>query len=245
MESEEHAMASDIQILIVEDSPTQAAQLQNILESQGYGVSLALSGKEALASVKENRPAIIISDIVMPVMNGYELCLEIKSDERTKDIPVILLTRLADPEDIIKGLACGADNFITKPYDGEFLLARIEYIIVNQKLRTTAVAEMGIEIFFAGQKHFITSDRMQIVDLLLSTYETAVQKNRELEQTNRELKDALDTIRTIRGLIPICAQCKKIRDDKGYWQRVEDYVREHSEAEFTHGITSVPILVEQ
>ena len=227
---------SEVHILVVEDSPTQAAQLQRTLTEHGYQVSSVSGGQEALSYVRQHRVDIVVSDIVMPGMDGYELCMQIKSDGATKGIPVMLLTQLSDPEDIVRGLACGADNFITKPYDEEFLLARIEYILVNQKLRAQAVAEMGIEIFFAGQKHFVTSDRMQIVDLLLSTYEAAVRKNHELERANRELKEAMGTIKALRGLIPICAHCKKIRDDQGYWRQVEEYFREHTEAEFSHGL---------
>ena len=98
------------------------------------------------------------------------------------------------------------------------------------------MSEMGMEILFAGQKHLINSSRMQILDLLFSTFENAIQKNRELEQANKELKESLETVKTLRGLIPICANCKKIRDDEGYWHQVEEYVREHSEAEFSHSI---------
>jgi two-component system cell cycle response regulator len=95
---------------------------------------------------------------------------------------------------------------------------------------------MGIEIFFAGKRHFINSDRIQILDLLFSTYESAVQQKRDLELINKELKDALDTIKTLHGLLPICSHCKKIRDENGEWQYLEVYISRHSEAKFTHGI---------
>ncbi len=223
-------------ILVVEDSPTQAAQLRHTLVNRGYEADVVANARDALAYLEEHPVDIVISDIVMPEMDGYELCSRIKSNEKTKRIPVMLLTQLADPEDIVKGLSCGADNFITKPYDTEFLLARIKYIIINQKLRSQAVAEMGMEIYFAGRKHFITSDRMQIVDLLLATYEAAVHKNRELERANRKLRQALEDIKALRGIIPICSRCKKIRDDQGYWRQVEEYMRDHSDAEFSHGL---------
>jgi two-component system cell cycle response regulator len=234
---EEIFMSQEINILIVEDSPTQAAQLKYMLEQHGYRVSVAKNGEAALASTRQDKPTIVISDVVMPEMNGYELCQHIKTDENLRDTPVILLTQLSDPQDIIRGLECGADNFITKPYDEDFLLSRIKYILVNCELRqSTIYTEMGMEIFFAGQKHFVTSDRMQILDLLFSMFENVIQKNRELEQANKELKAALETVKTLRGLIPICSNCKKIRDDKGYWHRVEVYIQEHSEADFSHSI---------
>ncbi|MBC8235066.1 hybrid sensor histidine kinase/response regulator [bacterium] len=180
-------MDSNIDILVVEDSLTQAMQLKYMLEHHDYQVSIAKNGEEALASINKHKPAIVISDIMMPGMDGYELCRQIKTNDNLKDIPVILLTQLSGPEDIIKGLECGADNFVTKPYDEQFLCSRIQYIITNRKIRRDVATTMGMEIFFAGQKHFITSDRMQILDLLLSTYETVIQKKLELERANNEL----------------------------------------------------------
>ncbi|PXF59274.1 MAG: hybrid sensor histidine kinase/response regulator [Deltaproteobacteria bacterium] len=174
-------------ILIVEDSLTQALQLQNILEGHDYSVAVAYNGVEALEHLKEQIPNLVISDIVMPEMDGYELCKHIRSDEKFRDIPVILLTALSDPEDVIRALECGADNFVIKPYKEDFLISRIRTILANQELRKKGMSEMGIEIFFGGKKIFITSQRTQIIDLLLSTYENAIQKNLELKQVNNEL----------------------------------------------------------
>ncbi|MHB8203376.1 MAG: response regulator [Desulfomonilaceae bacterium] len=178
---------SNTKILVVEDSPTQAIRLQHILETRGFEVAVAFNGKAALEHLEHDRPSIVISDVIMPEMDGYELCKRIKSDERFKDIPVIILTSLSDPEDIIKGLEVGADNFITKPYQEKLLVSRIQYIIVNKELRAKSTSGLGIEIFFAGRKHFLEADRIQIVDLLLSSYETAVQNYHDLERTNEEL----------------------------------------------------------
>jgi DNA-binding response OmpR family regulator len=169
-----------VEILIVEDSPTQALQLQYILEQHDYGVSVLTNGRDALASLHRHKPTMVISDIIMPEMDGYTLCQQIKADASLADIPVILLTSLSDPKDVIRGLECGADNFIVKPYDEDFLLSRIQYILANRRVRRVERAQMGLEIFFAGQTYFITSDRLQILNLLLSTYETAVQQNRQL-----------------------------------------------------------------
>jgi two-component system, sensor histidine kinase and response regulator len=178
---------SQEEILIVEDSPTQAARLRYILEQHHYVVSVASNGQQALAHLSQRRPALVISDIVMPEMDGYQLCQRIKTDENLKAIPVILLTSLSDPEDVIKGLECRADNFITKPYDEGYLLARVEYVLVNRAMRLSERLQMGVEIVFGGQKHLITSDRQQILDLLISTYEALILKNRELTTARDEL----------------------------------------------------------
>ncbi|MBW1783435.1 MAG: response regulator, partial [Deltaproteobacteria bacterium] len=192
-------------ILIVEDSMTQAIELQSLLEESGYRVSVATNGVDGLSYLNEHAPDLIISDIVMPEMNGYELCRKIKEDDDLKGIPVLLLTQLAEPEDIIKGLDSGADNFVTKPYNPKLLLSQIEYILVNNAMRTNLSTEMGVEVFFAGKKYFINSGRMQMLDLLFSTYQNSLQQKRELERTNKQLKKALDTIKTLHGILPICA----------------------------------------
>src|ERR1700693_179302 len=109
-------------ILIAEDSRTQAEQLGFLLEQHGYQVTITADGKQALEAAQAQKPDLIISDIMMPEMDGYELCKAIKSDEKLKDIPVILVTTLSDAQDVIRGLECGADNFIRKPYDERYLL---------------------------------------------------------------------------------------------------------------------------
>jgi len=223
-------------ILVVEDSPTQAKKLQHLLIRQGSNVFLAANGKQALTILEKEKIDIVISDVIMPEMDGFELCKIIKSKREWADIPVVLLTSLKDPKDIIRGLKSGADNFLTKPYEPEFLLKRMKYIIINRQLRQKGATELGMEIFFAGEKFFLSSERIQIVDLLLSTYEAAVKKSLELEEANKKLKKALNEIKTLHGLIPICANCKKVRNDQGYWQMVEEYVSEHSDVTFSHGI---------
>ncbi|MES2236736.1 MAG: EAL domain-containing protein [Pseudomonadota bacterium] len=179
-----------IEILIAEDSPTQAEKLQHLLEECGYMVTTASDGKQALILAQQRKPALVISDIVMPEMNGYELCKAIKSDEVLKDIPVILVTTLSDVMDIMKGLECGADNFIRKPYEEKYLLARVNYLLMNQEMRKSQKMQIGMEIHLGGQRHFITAERQQIVDLLISVYEEAVHISEELKLRQRELADS-------------------------------------------------------
>ena len=179
-----------IEILIAEDSPTQAEQLRYLLEGHDYKVAVAENGRKALESIRRHRPSLLISDIVMPEMNGYELCKAVKSDEALKDIPVILVTTLSDVLDIMKGLECGADNFIRKPYDEKYLLARVDYLLMNQEMRKSQKMQMGMEIHLGGQRHFITAERQQIVDLLISVYEEAIHLNEELKVRQSELADS-------------------------------------------------------
>jgi signal transduction histidine kinase len=177
-----------IKVLIAEDSPTQAQQLQYVLEQQGYEVGVAANGRLALEMAPGFKPTLIISDVVMPEMDGYELCRGIKADPLLKDIPVILVTTMSDPQDVIRGLECGADNFFLKPYDEQYLISRVKYVLVNREMRRVEQAGMGVEIYFNGQRHFITADRLQILNLLMSTYEAAIQRNKELNESQEELR---------------------------------------------------------
>lgn len=189
MESAKKNSINPINILVVEDSYTQALQLKRTLQSQHYQVITVTNGADALQHLKHHHPSIIISDIVMPNMDGYCLCKKIKQSSKHKDIPVILLTQLSDPKDIIKGLECGADHFIIKPYKEVYILSQIQHIIMNRELRKKSLSDMSLEIIFGNQKHLITSNRIQILDLLLSTYEIVIQKKEELEITNQKLKE--------------------------------------------------------
>ena len=178
----------NIGILIAEDSRTQAEQLAFLIEQHGYQVTVAANGKLALQAAQAQKPALVISDILMPEMDGYELCRAIKADEKLKNIPVILVTTLSDPQDVIRGLECGADNFIRKPYDERYLLSRINYLLMNLELRKNQKMQFGVEIDLGGQKYFINSERQQILDLLISTYEQAVHINNELKLRETELE---------------------------------------------------------
>ena len=183
----ETATAKEVEILIAEDSATQREQLRHLLEEHDYAVVAAINGKEALAAALHRRPTLIISDIIMPELDGYGLCKAVKSDDTLKDVPVILLTTLADPRDILKGLECGADNFIRKPYEKKYLLSRIDYMLMNLELRKNQRMQMGVELTLGDQTHFITTERQQVLDMLISTYEQAVAINGELKLREKDL----------------------------------------------------------
>ncbi len=180
-------------ILIVEDSPTQAEALRGLLEDAGYAVVVGVSGEEGLRLFEQESPDVVISDLVMPgSVDGYELCRRIKRHEG-RDTPVVLLTSLSDPMDVIGGLECGADNFFTKPYDPQSLLERLKTLLATRKARTRkgrGKIKLGVEILFMGRQFTITSEREQILDLLVTTFEEAVRQNRELRQREAELTSA-------------------------------------------------------
>jgi len=188
-------MKVNAEILIVEDSLTQAKRLERLLVENGYVVHVARNGKEGLQAAAATKPSVVISDVLFKQKAAYEMCRRMKNTEELKGTPVVLLTSLSDPRDVIKGLQCGADNFLTKPYDGEHLIRRLEHILTNLELRKAGQAQMTVEVFFAGQYHRLTADRIQIIDLLLSTFEAAVLQSTQLEKLGGDYRNALEDVK--------------------------------------------------
>ena len=150
-----------MKILVVEDSRTQAESLRHILEKKGYMVMLATDGKDAMEQIASGRPDLVLTDIVMPEMDGYELCRRIKTDKTLRSVPVIMVTQLFDPIDVIRGLEAGADNFIIKPYEPEDIDSRIQNVIATRNSSDPGESGSAFEITLADGKHTITSTRRQ------------------------------------------------------------------------------------
>ena len=179
-------------ILIVDDTPENLQLLYRTLREE-YDLFGATSGREALAIAASHRPDLILLDIMMPEMDGYEVCRRLKSSEELRDIPVLFLTALSEDSDELRGLEIGAVDYITKPFK-------------------TAVVKRRIETHLALKR-----------------------KTDQLARSNAELREALENVRALSGLLPICSKCKKIRDDQGYWKHVEPYISLHSDVLFSHG----------
>lgn len=174
-------------ILVVEDSRTQAEYLRHVLEDDGYRVVLATNGSDALEQIAIDRPTIVLTDIVMPEMDGYELCRRIKQNPKISSLPVVLVTQLFDPVDVIKGLAAGADDFIIKPFEPAYIRARISTILSAAGSPDPDAPGSALEVSFAQTTHLVGSSRRQILNILLSTYEVAVSKNTELMEAQERL----------------------------------------------------------
>jgi diguanylate cyclase (GGDEF)-like protein len=181
------SLEQPVEILIVDDSRVQAKVLKDLLQSNGYTIRVATNGQEALQMVREQKPTLIISDIVMPLLNGYDMCRTLKQDEALKTIPVVLLTSLSDIDDILLGLNAQADYYLTKPYSPSYLLTTIEEVLRNF-LHPLSDNEAGMEVTIGVKKHIITANRRQMLSLLLSTYGNAVEQNRALLHAQHDLK---------------------------------------------------------
>ncbi len=171
---------NEILILVVDDNPDNIQVVANILQENNYELSVFLNGENALEFLELETPDLILLDVLMPDMDGFELCRIIKQNRKMKDIPIIFLTAKNEIEDLVAGFKLGAVDYITKPFIPIELLLRIK--------------------------------------------------------THIELKKTREEIRKLKGILPICSKCNKIRDDKGSWNRMEAYIYKHSGVEFSHGL---------
>jgi len=167
-------------ILIVDDNISNLQVLGALLSQKGYEIAVATDAVKALDFLENDVPDLMLLDVMMPGTNGYDLCKKIKTIDKLIEIPVLFLTALTDPDDIIKGFDAGGVDYISKPFNNAELLARIK--------------------------------------------------------THIGLKKAKDELKVLRGTLPICVRCRKIKDEDGYWQIVEEYIENHTELLFSHGL---------
>jgi PAS domain S-box-containing protein/putative nucleotidyltransferase with HDIG domain len=220
---------SQARLLIVEDSIVQAEMLQRILVGNGYAVDIARNGAEGLAKIKASRPALVISDIVMPEMSGFELCRQIRAEEKLQDLPVILVTVLSELEDVLEGLASGADNFVTKPYSEPRLISIVREQLAKRKLSVQDQAKNGLLVTCGGQKYSIRETSKKILDFFLSSYGIALEKNVELIQTQRELQELNDKLeqevqQRALALIEEASQRQEAEEELGRTRRHQELI---------------------
>jgi len=180
-------------LLIVDDAPENLRMLYQTLKND-YKLFSASNGKEALSLAESVAPDLILLDVMMPEMDGFEVCSCLKRDDTLKDIPVLFLTALVEETDEVKGFKAGAVDYITKPF------------------------------------------KPMVVKHRIATHLQLKSQRDELASKNLELEEAIAKVKVLSGLLPICMECKKIRDDKGYWNQLEAYISEHSEVLFSHGL---------
>lgn len=181
-------------ILVVDDNTANIDVMLNFLEMEGYDISIATSGKMAIHVANHDHPDLILLDVMMPEMDGFETCKKLKEEPRTANIPIIFVTAKKETTDIVQGFQSGGVDYISKPYRQEEVLSRVK---THLQLR-----------------HLMETQRQLI----------------------NELNKALEEVKTLKGILPICSYCKKIRDGEGRWHQMEKYIASRSETEFSHGI---------
>ncbi len=182
----------NMKIFAVDNESFNTMLIEELLkESKFKNIKVFSSAEDLLDEIFElnNIPDLILSDIMMPNINGYELCRKIKSEEKFKHIPIIMITAasMENSEPLKKSFDNGAMDFISKPINPIELIARVRSAL-------------------------------------------------SLELQRQKLKNALDEIKQLQGLLPICSYCKRVRTDDNYWDEIETYVSRHSEAKFSHSV---------
>jgi len=186
---ESSARSGAINVLVVDDDSETARALKRSLTAMGNVVEIKSNGVEALQALQHHPFDVVLSDVVMPGMSGYDLCARVKAE--LEDPPVlVLLTTLSDPRDIVRGVECGADNYITKPYRPEHLTARLRQVLANRDLRRTQHPGEPARISFLGETFTIASDPAQILGLLLSSFEELIRTNQALEVSRQRAEAA-------------------------------------------------------
>jgi len=184
-----------MKILIAEDDPISRRILEATLVKWGYDVSVTLDGEQAWNVLqRKDAPSLAILDIMMPGIDGLEICRRVRQSPSSSPPYIILLTAMSDKEDVVKGIQAGANDYLSKPFHREELRVRVG---------------VGVQM------------------LLLQ---------KTLAEQVKELEEALAQVKQLQGILPICSYCKQVRDDQNYWQKVEDYISDHTDVQFSHGI---------
>nr|NIW24789.1 response regulator [Gammaproteobacteria bacterium] len=182
-----------MRVLIAEDERASRVMLEATLRQLDYDVVATEDGAEALARLQNDRgPRLAVLDWMMPRMDGLEVCRQVRAQELSSYVYIILLTAKSQQDDLVTGLTAGADDYLTKPFDRNELRSR------------------------------------------LAVGERILQLESRLATKVAELEHALGHVKQLQGLLPICMYCKSIRDDKDSWHRIESYIEQHSEVNFTH-----------
>jgi two-component system, cell cycle sensor histidine kinase and response regulator CckA len=174
-------------ILIAEDEPVAALKLQVVLEQAGYDVQRAANGEEALELLDKSLPDMIISDVIMPGMDGYRLCRKIRTTEAYHGVLVVLLTSHTDPGDVLLGLSVGADNYIVKPYEPKDLLECVRQMLSSRSERLRDEPADGVEVMYHGTPYIINANRLQVLNFFINTYETQFRHQQALVSARDEL----------------------------------------------------------
>lgn len=190
-------------ILIVDDVETNLQLLGNILQEQNYDVSFASNGQDALSILETELPDLILLDVMMPEMDGFEVCERVKSNQQTKDIPVIFLTAKAETEEILKGFELGAVDYVTKPFNSSELLARVHthlslkrakeelWELNLTKSKFFAVITNDIKDSLVGVKGF---SQFLLEDLKTNNTEDSIKLAQTLHSDSRKLYTFLENL---------------------------------------------------
>jgi PleD family two-component response regulator len=188
-------------VMVIDDNLMNVQVLAPILLTMGLEVSTLTDAKTVVKDVRNVSPDLILLDIIMPGVDGFEACRLLKDCDDTKDIPIIFLTAKREVDSVAEGFDLGGVDYIHKPFKSQELQARVKTHLALRLERRQRIAN-----------------------------------EQKLEKTVAELETKIREIELLQELLPICSQCKKIRDDKGYWSQVEEYFSAKSSIQFSHSL---------
>lgn len=232
-------MSVPLRVLHVEDSQDDALLLLRELERGGYEpeVRRVCTAGDMRAALDSERWDVVISDYVMPSFSGLQ-ALEVLKESGT-DLPFIIVSGKIGEDIAIMAMKAGAHDYILKNNLVRLVPAiRRELGDAETRCQRRLAAEALKRAYEVLEMKVAerTAELSKTNETLKEEIDQRARAEREREDLIRELQDALAKVKTLSGLLPICAGCKKIRDDSGYWNRIEDYIRRHSDADFTHGL---------
>ena len=179
-------------ILIVDDNPTNLQVLSDALINEGFRIAVAVDGESALEQVKYHRPELILLDIMMPGIDGFETCRHLKNNSETKDIPVIFMTALADSKNKVEGLRLGAVDYITKPFQHEEVLARVNIHMQLQNMNST-LKEQNIRLKEEIKNREVAEEKLLSLNQKLETFNKDLET--KVEARTRTLAAALEELK--------------------------------------------------
>ena len=179
--------------MVVDDEPLNIQFLISALQKK-YQVYTSLNGADAICQANEHMPDLILLDVVMPGMNGFDVARAIKANEKLADIPIIFLTVVDSLDGETEGLTAGGIDYLPKPFN------------------------------------------LKLLELRINNHLELKRKNDLIREQKEELEASFARIKRLEGIIPICMHCKSIRSDEASWQQIEEYLTEHTDAVFSHGI---------
>ncbi len=162
-------MKNNNKILIVDDQKSFLRIMEQGLVKYGFNVISANSGKECLELAKKHKPGVILLDVMMPKMNGFETCRELKHYKKTKDIPVIIVTGQDNENNVLEGFDCGADDYVTKPFSIKILIARIKAVLKRTRRHIVDLIIIGDITIDVSKREVLLKDKP--VDLTYSQFE--------------------------------------------------------------------------
>jgi DNA-binding response OmpR family regulator len=197
-------------ILIIEDDPTLLRGLKDNFEAQGYGVRTAADGQKGLDSLLADPPDLVLLDIMLPKVNGYEICREAR--RKKLDMPILMLTAKGQEEDIVRGLEVGADDYVTKPFGIRELIARVKAFLRRRRAVQTALFEFGdckldlvaYKLFKNGVEIDLTAKEFRLLEFFVKRPDRALTRDmildgvwgNEVIVTDRSVDRCVTTLRS-------------------------------------------------